>query len=57
MIILKSPDGTVEFRGFVFEMLEYTAKALNIRKVDLINCATLLYMGKFKFICLSHMQL
>ena len=57
MAIFKRPDGTVEFGGFVFEMLEYTAKALNIRKVDLINCSTLLYMGKFKFICLSYMQL
>jgi hypothetical protein len=34
MIITKYPDGTVNFRGFAFEILDYAAKALNIRKVN-----------------------
>ena len=33
MIIIKRPDGTEKFSGFVFEILDYTAKALNIRRV------------------------
>ena len=33
MIITKRPDGTVELSGFVFEILDYVAQALHIRKV------------------------
>ena len=33
MIIKKRPDGTVEYSGVAFEILDYNAKALDIRKV------------------------
>ena len=33
MIITRHPDGTVEYNGVAKEMLDYVAKALNIRKV------------------------
>lgn len=33
MIITKLDDGTVDFSGFAFDILDYAAKALNIRKV------------------------
>ena len=39
IIITKRPDGTVEFSGFAIEILDYTAKALDIRKViNLVQC-------------------
>ena len=33
MIISKRPNGTIKLNGISFEILDYTAKALNIRKV------------------------
>jgi hypothetical protein len=33
MIITYRSDGTVEFSGFAFEILDFTAKSLSIRKV------------------------
>ena len=35
MILCKRPDGTVQYDGIIFEFLDYTAKALDIRKVYL----------------------
>jgi hypothetical protein len=38
MIIYKRPaDGTMQFNGVALEILDYTAKALDIRKVVQIN--------------------
>ena len=33
MIIYKRSDGTMQYGGVALEILDYTAKALNIRKV------------------------
>ena len=33
MIITKRPDGSLKISGIAFEILDYTAKALNIRQV------------------------
>ena len=33
MIISKHPDGTMSYSGIAFDILEYNAKALNIRKL------------------------
>ena len=36
MIINRRPDGTVEYSGAAFEILDYNAKALDIRKVIIL---------------------
>ena len=46
MIIKKRPDGTVEYSGVAFEILDYNAKALGIRKVIRLQ-----HLNKINFTC------
>ena len=40
MIIEKTIDGTFTYKGVVFEMLDYMAKALDIRYINYNYCKT-----------------
>jgi len=40
MIINRRPDGTVEYSGAAFEILDCNAKALDIRKVIILIMAS-----------------
>jgi hypothetical protein len=60
MNINRHPDGTVEYSGAAFEILDYTAKALGIRKVILqimysnVNLKKLyIYLYRYEFVFIN----